>query len=600
MKSSLRVAVVFVLITVLIFPAQMMSSSAQEPTNSEISDKLDQMQQTILELSAKVDNLESTNSELINTVLSSNEGVTISSDPLDGGGDEPYRVSHKGNLEVAGLFADCGNFGADFTIVSQEHCRFTVDSIRISSESTVSDSVERYKAICVDQVTFDEDGINNCYNPLTLDIFDLGVGLSPNFGTEASGGGSAFAQFIAGGGVGLGLSGGISFPVKDYVAIETKKIEDLRVGGMVLSDTGVGSILAERFATVGLQIGASEIEITFMGTKPVNMELYFGKAGEEKVTCLDLKGNEIKDDMMVTKTCKDLKVPGTLKNFGNVMRVACLDATDVNGNQGTCQGGDLDDGVVRASSLNSGPEVSASATVQQVTAQQRLFPSPSGEEGPYIDFEITQQEIDKIVNDVAAESGDLLGIAEDMVMKIVNLEKALDMFFKIKDIEQDNLDLKLPGKVLDLIGEIDFDKKIEEVASKAKLPNISQTFTDLEELIDSFDIAPAGFTAKELSKRFGTITEDIEDITGSADDVKDDINRVIADINKFKNSDIDIKIDPPNVNTNSVPSAIKNVVNALCAGGCGWNGKISINPGEFNQNIKEPFKDIFPDIPPIE
>ena len=596
MKSSLRIAVVFVLITVLIFPAQMMSSSAQEPTNSEISDKLDQMQQTILELSAKVDNLESSNAELINTALSSNGEVSASAHTSGGGGEEKFRISigqvEGRTLESVGLFGDCGGLGTDFTKVNKEHCVFSVESIRVN-QTNIALKKTFIKTICVDEVSLRAKDMRNCVNTFTNSIVDLGIGIGPTVEAGTKVGGSAIAEVLFGANAGLGLGIDVAIPIKSHSPIPLRDEEFLPIGGMILHDTGIGTILAEKFVTVGLIFNGGAVDFraqnyTFIGTKPVNMDLYIGKAGNGKTTCQNILG--------VVKDCDDLKAIGS--TFGNILRVACL--RDETGVQGSCSGGGLTDDELKASTLVSASE-QGTVTIQQASA---IFDPPcdetSGECSFAIDIDLTDDDLKAVASLVSSESGDLLMTAEKILLEVVSIGDVLDMFFTMKN-EEGGIDEKIAAEADKLLMKVDLEEKLASLESLGgEIPNVSKALTDLGTFIDSFAIAPGGFTAVELAKRFGTITEDIDNITGSADDVKDDINRVIADINKFKNSDIDIDINPPKVNTESVPSAIKNVVNALCAGGCGWNGKISIDPGRFSQNIKEPFKDIFPDIPPIE
>jgi len=162
------------------------------------------------------------------------------------------------------------------------------------------------------------------------------------------------------------------------------------------------------------------------------------------------------------------------------------------------------------------------------------------------------------------------------------------------------LDDALLSLVDDEIAKFDATK-ITDLTSKLdpSIIDFKPVLEDLQEFIDSFAIAPAGFTAIELAKRFGNINEQIEVLDGNTEDVKAAVNRAIGDINTFKNSDISIDIDPPGVNTNSVPSVVKNIVNGLCSGGCGWNGKVSVNIGRFTETVPSPFG-FLPDIPPIE
>ncbi len=138
-----------------------------------------------------------------------------------------------------------------------------------------------------------------------------------------------------------------------------------------------------------------------------------------------------------------------------------------------------------------------------------------------------------------------------------------------------------------------FDNEINNLIPN--LPNVKQAFTDLGAFLDSFDIAPEGFSAVELAKRFGDIGEDITTLDTKVDtvagDVKADINGVITDINTFiinplisPNNKIDVTIDP--ISIGGFPTGVSlTKTHVVC---CDVVTGVSLSTTSKNFNVPQP------------
>ncbi len=618
----LHTAVVFVLITVLIFPAQAAFAQTQ-PTNQELKDLLEEVKTLLQEgdgtyrasiggpiHTVGLFSLCSGEHMLYDPVVDFTVGEIIKGQ--DSGAlatvvgfrtTGPQQFTSLIIRDIAGTFqtgetitSPAGGSAAvrgtpglgatqKFLLVPQDSCVFSIDSVRIDRAGVLQPELKTFiKTICVDKLNVDTTDMSNCFNTVTDAIFDFSLGIEPEVGVGTKAGASALVQADVGAHGSISLVPGIGFPIVGHEPVPLRAVEFVDTGGMVLHDTGIGSILAEQFVTMSY-INERAGSVTFLGAKPGKMDLIIGTAGNAKFTCQTIKPvQDTNGDMKIDSS--DSKSRSCPQDFKLVLQNACFENLF-----GTKCGSQVAPAGFTASS-DRATQISAGS----VNSQQQIFGPSADLIVPFIDVQLTDAELAMVVSGLGDDALDLLSTSEDMVMEII---KPADLFQMLKDITLlKDFDTEIEKLAIEKFNDFDIENLIAEAAKATGKTDISQTFTDLGAFIDSFAIAPGGFTAVELAKRFGTISEELETLEGSTDDVRDAVNRAIGDINTFKNSDINIKIDPPSVNTNSVPSVVKNVVNGLCVDGCGWNGKLSINPGQFMQSIPAPFAFI-PDIPLI-
>ena len=553
---------------VLLVPANMSIAEADEKEKDRddrkrekdkkkgISQKIDDLESTMIELSQKLDaiqnTLESSTPVSSQTQVSAPE-LKISANG-DGGGDETYRISIDGPLETIGLFGDCGNDGADFSLVPQKNCVFSVDSIRISDLD--EDTSLAIKTICVDIISLKDSEMRNCFDTFTQLVLGLGLPIAWQGEIEASAGASVAAEIAAG--ISNGILSGISFdaPIIRHqtVPFSQKTVPGsnlaLPFGGMILQETGIGSILAEKFVTASY-FEPTQSKVTFIGSKPADMILYVGIAEDGDTLCRNLDG--------VQKNCEELNVLGT--NFGNILRVACLVDDG-------CSGGTLTDDVLKASTLVSISEVNSQTTVQQAA----IFDPPSGG-GPGIGIDLTQEELDEIAMLVSDNSDELFDSIVQVLGEFVSVTKLLQV---IEDTATERAEQNF-NLLLKRIENTDFDDHLNQIAgANSDIPNLKQTFLDLDNFLTGLGVTPTGFTAEDLAKRFGDIAAEFQEVD---DGIKADINGVIMDINNLVvaplNNDVigpvknwNLNVNVPKLKTITVTTGIncdaKRALSDLC------------------------------------
>jgi len=520
---SLRIVVVAGLFLVLFFPAQM-ALSQRPASNQEIIEEI--MMPETSEVSDEV----------------STQFYTITIDEF------PKGVIEFPIIESFGVYGDCGrdsNNDPDFSLVKKKDCVFTVDSIRIDKKDQDRREI---KTICVDKISLDETNTRNCFETITADIIDLSFSPSMGFDAGPCGGLSVAAEVTACFEAGMDLGFGFGFPVRGFAPIPLRDIEFLPVGGMILHDTGIGSIWAQQFVTLSFFSPGESVKVTFTGQKPSNMNLIVGFTESftvDAAQCFDIDGNDMDDldNADNENGCAAFKVQADkgLATFGDILRVSCLSKRD------NCSGGPFDDpAILSASTLVSASDVTAQTNVQQAA----MFPGPkSNSPDPFIDVDLTDAELQKIIKLVGDEADDIVNIPVKLIKEMV---KPIDILCQIspdlKDCEmstkvslfqpedgQKTIDQVIKMGITDEIDKVNFDDKIKELFPNGL--NVKGALDDLGKFIDSFDIAPEGFSAVELAKRFGDIGEDITTLDAKVDtvagDVKTDINDVITDINDF-------------------------------------------------------------------
>jgi len=337
-KCLLRTAVVFVLVSVLIFPAQAVFAQT-EPTNQELKDLLEEVK-TMLEegdgtYRASIGgpiftvglfslcggesmlydhSVDFTVGEIIKGQDSGAQATVIGFFTAPQGQfgqlivrdvagtfqtDETIKSPAGGNAKVLGLPGVPTN---KFLLVPQDSCVFSIDSIRIDRAGVLQPELKTFiKTICVDKLNVDTTDMSNCFNTVTDAIFDVGLELGPGIAAGLSAGASALVEGTVSVEAEAILSPGISFPIVGHEPIPLRAVEFVDTGGMVLHDTGIGSILAEQFVTVSY-INERAGSITFLGAKPGKMDLIIGTAGNAKFTCQTIKPvQDTNGDMIIDK-----------------------------------------------------------------------------------------------------------------------------------------------------------------------------------------------------------------------------------------------------------------------------------------------------------
>jgi len=463
-------------------------------------------------------------------------------------------------METFGVYGDCGrdkDNKQDFSLVAEKDCVFSVDSIRI--DLSRQDLKQFIKTICVDKISLDATNTRNCFETVTDTLFDVSAGIGPSVKFGPCVGISVAATTVLCAKAGVDWSFGASYPIRAHEPVPLRDIEFLPVGGMILHDTGIGSIQAKKFVTVSfiihLTAAIPDKKITITGEKPAKMDIILGytSTSDKTTQCFDLDGNDLDElDMMDNNNgCANFKVQADKgeTNFGEILKVACLVGDG-------CGGGALVGDILKGSSVSS----AGSKLEPQGSLQAAAFsgPDPNNPTAPFIDVDLTSSEMDEIAIILGDESTSIVDTANKFVDEVLTLDDALcevlpDLAKCPKTAgfgKSSNGGKSIEDEILDALKEevenVNFDNLISDFLPKET--SLRQLFEDLDAFVASFDIAPAGFSAVELAKRFGDIGEDITTLDTKVDsvagDIKGDINEVIGDINKFI---INPLIDPKNV-----------------------------------------------------
>jgi len=185
------------------------------------------------------------------------------------------------NLRAFGLAAECKVTGEETLLVPNERCVFEIESLRYIPKDPGAFGKNIFALICVDNFDPDFRKINNCFIPAQGTV---GIGgafsIGPNFGADTQVG-----EVVSGGALALSsvtLDLGFSVPMTQ---VQTKLAQGdfraKRMGGNILVDSGIGSIVAHEYVGIAHDPFTGSIEI--FGKKPVKMKLTFGTVGPDKI-----------------------------------------------------------------------------------------------------------------------------------------------------------------------------------------------------------------------------------------------------------------------------------------------------------------------------
>jgi len=193
------------------------------------------------------------------------------------------------DLNAVGIHAICKEIqkGKLVTLVPQERCVFEIESIRyIPSDGVGIFGKNIFFLFCIDslQGNVPNKSVNNCFIPAQGEV-SYGTGLS--FGPNVEG--VVVIGELANAGLelmgSLTLDIGFSIPLS---SVQTKLAQGdyrlNRIGGNVLLDSGIGSIIAHEHIGWAHDPFTGTIEI--FGKKPDDMKLVIGTVGlDNKVVC---------------------------------------------------------------------------------------------------------------------------------------------------------------------------------------------------------------------------------------------------------------------------------------------------------------------------
>jgi len=173
-----------------------------------------------------------------------------------------------GNARSLGIHGDCFDEQLGPTVPPGE-CLFTVEAVQYRREPSTGATL--FDAVCLDLDT--NDSVPTC-SPMQREslYFSVGPSLGPHFGGEAG-----IAAGISGTAwAGFDVDLGFSIPITMHRRFRYPMWRRFtgRVGGNVLIDSGIGSVVARE--SVVFAHNAFDGDVTFFVTKPEGMKLTLG------------------------------------------------------------------------------------------------------------------------------------------------------------------------------------------------------------------------------------------------------------------------------------------------------------------------------------
>jgi len=206
---------------------------------------------------------------------------------------------NKVNISAIGIFGDCdgeisqtkeeaeknpGGAGNKVEPIPTKDCVFSVDAIRAGSEKFVAGEIPLYDVLCIDDFDVKGKEWSNC-TLITQGDLGMSLGLSVGVGAKKVGGFGSFGSLF----VGLGALAGINVISVDVpwviglpLSQEQGAYKGLQFGGNILQDSGIGGVKAKKFVVATIARNGIADDISFLGTKPHNMELFFGITDHDK------------------------------------------------------------------------------------------------------------------------------------------------------------------------------------------------------------------------------------------------------------------------------------------------------------------------------
>ena len=161
---------------------------------------------------------------------------------------------------------------------------FSVDAIRVGADKFVAGETPLYDVLCIDDFDVKGKDWSNC-TLITQGDLSMSLGVSIGADVKKKGGVGSVSTFHIGAGIAAGyniLSVDVPWVIGIPLRQEQANYKGGLIGGNILQDSGIGGVKAKEFVVVTIARNGISGDISFLGKKPHNMELFLGITGDDK------------------------------------------------------------------------------------------------------------------------------------------------------------------------------------------------------------------------------------------------------------------------------------------------------------------------------